>query len=131
MFPGKRWIAGRVRKASSSSPGSMPARVAASSVPSRRRISSGPENAFCTVTCWSSTNPTSSASGSSASSRSASSSPVKCRCVGRVIATPRSYLEAFAFFAVFVVLVVFGFLDALEAAAFSFSAASVCRASTR
>ena len=77
MFPGKRWMAGFCRKISASSPGSVAAMAAASNVPSLRRISSGPEKAFCTVTCWSRTNPTSSASGSSARKRSASSSPVK------------------------------------------------------
>ena len=33
-------------------------------MPTRSRITSGPENAFCTVTCWSSAKPISSAIGS-------------------------------------------------------------------
>ena len=79
MLAGKRWIAGRSRNTRSSRPGSIAAIAAASSEPTRRFSSSGPENAFCTVTCWSSAKPTRSASGSLTSSLSASSSPVKWR----------------------------------------------------
>src|SRR3954468_4797687 len=72
--PGKRWIAGRSRKTGSRS---ADASVSASIEPSRSFRSSGPANAFCTVICWSSTNPTSSAIGSLAISRLASSESVK------------------------------------------------------
>ena len=61
-----------------------------SSVPSRCFSRSGPRNACCTVTCWSSAKPTSSANGSSASSRHASSSSVNQSASGM----PRSYAEA-------------------------------------
>ena len=75
--PGKRWIAGFSRKASSSVAGSVAAILPGSSVPSRCLSLSGPEKADCTDTCWSSAKPTSSANGSDASSASASSLPVK------------------------------------------------------
>ena len=77
IAPGKRWIAGFSRNTRSSSAGSVAAIRPGSSVPSRRSSSSGPLNAFCTVTCWSSAKPISSATGSRASSAFASSSPVK------------------------------------------------------
>src|SRR3954447_20816283 len=72
--PGKRWIAGRSRNTGSRS---AEASVAASIEPSRSFRSSGPENAFWTVICWSSTKPTSSAIGSVAMSWLASSESVK------------------------------------------------------
>ena len=50
---------------------------------------SGPVNAVCTVTCWSSAKPISSASGSRAMSASASGSPVKWSATG-VVAMTRS-----------------------------------------
>src|SRR5205807_9680731 len=53
-----------------------------SSVPSRWRMISGPRNACCTVICWSSTKPISSAFGSVAMRRSASSSPLQGRSFG-------------------------------------------------
>ena len=49
----------------------------ASSPPSRFESSSGEENAFCTVTCWSSTKPIISASGLSPRNASASGLPEK------------------------------------------------------
>ena len=61
--------------ASSSRRGSIAAIVGASSPPSRFESSSGDENAFCTVTCWSSTKPIISASGLSPRNASASGSP--------------------------------------------------------
>ena len=61
--------------------------AAGSRCPSRVRSSSGPENAFCTVTCWSRQKPIRSAFGSSASRRSASSSPVNGSRSGRVRAS--------------------------------------------
>src|SRR4051812_27632964 len=82
MLPGKRCRAGGVRNAVSSASGSISAIARASSEPVRLRSSSGPENAFCTVTCWSSANPISRARGSVASSSSASRSPVKGRWSG-------------------------------------------------
>src|SRR5690349_18648853 len=82
MFPGKRWSAGGVRNATSSCSGSIVAIVFASSEPIRRRSSSGPENAFWTVTCWSRANPMSSARASVAMSSSASRSPVNGRWSG-------------------------------------------------
>jgi hypothetical protein len=48
-------------------------------------ISIGPLNAFWTVTCWSSANPTSKANGSSASMRSASGSPVNGSMAGGLV----------------------------------------------
>ena len=75
--PGKRWIAGPLAE-DRLEVGARATR-AGSSVPSRSRSTSGPANAFCTVTCWSSAKPTSSASGSSTSSALASSESVKCR----------------------------------------------------
>src|SRR3954452_17353478 len=72
-------MAGRSRNTASRSAA---ANVAASSDPSRSRSASGPENAFCTGTCWSSAKPTSSAIGSSAISALASSESVKCRRSG-------------------------------------------------
>ena len=59
--------------------GSVAASRAASNVPTRSRITSGPSNAFCTVTCWSRANPISSASGSLTRSRLATSESVKYR----------------------------------------------------
>ena len=53
------WPASRGRPARA-----RPPNVSASNPPRRSRSTSGPANAFCTVTCWSSTSPTSSASGS-------------------------------------------------------------------
>ena len=58
-------------------PGSIAAIAGASSPPSRFESSSGDENAFCTVTCWSSTKPIMSASGLAPRNASASGSPVK------------------------------------------------------
>ena len=60
----------------------MVASALASRVPTRRRSSSGPEKAFCTVTCWSRAKPISSASGRSPTRRSASGSPVNGRWSG-------------------------------------------------
>src|SRR5207344_923363 len=51
IAPGKRWIAGRSRKAASRRAGSIEAIVAASSEPTRSFSFSGPENAVGTVTC--------------------------------------------------------------------------------
>src|SRR3954468_23382870 len=79
MFPGKRWIAGRSRNTGSRS---AVASVSASIDPRRSLSTSGPENAFCTVTCWSSANPTSSAIGSFAISALASSLSVKYSASG-------------------------------------------------
>ena len=75
-------MAGRVRKASASSSGGVAAMRAGSRCPSRRFSSSGPEKAFCTVTCWSSANPIRSALGSLAMSRFASGSGVKKSSAG-------------------------------------------------
>src|SRR5438046_1785661 len=73
IAPGKRWIAGFVVNASVKS---IDASSFGSSVPTRRRRTSGPANAFCTGTCWSMAKPTSSANGSLASRRQASRSSV-------------------------------------------------------
>src|SRR5215213_5587004 len=77
--PGKRWTAGRSRKTGSRS---VAASRPASSVPTRSLIASGPENAFWTVTCWSSAKPISSASGSRAISSLAASESVNHRRSG-------------------------------------------------
>src|SRR5436190_10696160 len=58
------------------------ARASGSSVPRRSFSTSGPENAFCTGTCWSSAKPTSRAIGSEAISSFASSESVKYRRSG-------------------------------------------------
>src|SRR3954449_6875819 len=79
IAPGKRWMAGRSRKAGSRS---AEASVAASREPRRSRSASGPEKAFWTETCWSSAKPTSSAIGSEAISVFASSESVKYRRSG-------------------------------------------------
>ena len=84
MLAGKRCSAGFSRKASSSSSGSIAAISPASSPPSRCESTSGEENAFCTVTCWSSTKPIISASGLSPRNASASGSPEKW--IGVVVA---------------------------------------------
>ena len=86
MFPGKRWIAGVSRKIASSLPGSVAAILPGSSVPSRCFSFSGPWNAVCTGTCWSSAKPISSANGSRARSSSASSTPVKWSFSGALTA---------------------------------------------
>jgi hypothetical protein len=56
--------------------------VAASSAPRRSRSANGPVNAFCTVTRWSSSKPTSNAIESEAISALASSESVKNRRSG-------------------------------------------------
>ena len=56
IAPGKRWIAGFSRNASSRSSF---ASFFGSSVPTRCLSTSGPANAFCTGTCWSIAKPTS------------------------------------------------------------------------
>src|SRR5688500_14663983 len=67
-------MAGRSRNTGSRS---IAASAPASSVPARRRRTSGPSKAFWTVTCWSRTKPMTSASGSRAISSLASSESVK------------------------------------------------------
>src|SRR5262245_7654511 len=79
MAPGKRWMAGGVRKIGSRSAAAI---AAGSSEPRRSSSTYGPENAFWTVTCWSSAKPISSAIGSVAMSALASSESVKYRRSG-------------------------------------------------
>src|SRR4051794_5584991 len=81
IAPGKRWIAGTWRNSGSRSAA---ATAAGSSVPRRSLSTSGPANAFVTVTCWSSAKPTRSAKGSVAISALAASSSVKCSRSGGV-----------------------------------------------
>ena len=76
--PGKRCTAGDCFMTAANSSGSYPAMVFASNRPSLALSLAGPANAVSMGTCWSSSMPTSSASGSVVSRASASASPVMC-----------------------------------------------------
>ena len=92
--PGKRWIAGFSRNTGSSSAGRWRRSLRVERAEALLEPS-GPANAFCTVTCWSSAKPTSSASGSAAisSARLVVAGEVEVRRAGHGLDPSRVILQ--------------------------------------